>query len=130
MEKKKEFTYRGKTIEELKQLNVREFAKLLKSKSRRTILRQFQDIENFINKAKEEMSTKNSIKTHKRYLIIVPQMVGMKINIHKGNIFVPVEITKEMLGHRLGEFAATRTKVSHGAAGIGGTKGTKSMAKK
>ena len=44
----REFTFRGKTLEELKQLDTREFAKYLKSRARRTVLRQFDKIENFI----------------------------------------------------------------------------------
>ncbi len=128
--KKKEFTYRGKTIEELKALDVREFAKYLKSRSRRTVLRQFQEIENFINRAKKKMSKDKKLRTHKRDLIIVPGMVGMKLQIYDGHNFMPLEITGEMLGHRFGEFSITRKRVTHGEAGIGATKGSKSQSKK
>jgi len=127
---KKPFTFRGKSIEELKSLDVREFAKYLKSRARRAILRQFQDIEDFVSRAKKKAGKNKPIKTHKRTVIIVPQMVGMKIQTYNGHEFVPTEITKEMLGHRLGEFSPTRGKVKHGAAGIGSTKGSKSQAKK
>jgi len=127
---KKAFTYRGKTIEELKTLDVREFAKYLKSKTRRVALRQFQDIENFVSRAKKKAEKNKQIKTHNRDMIIVPQLVGMKIYIHNGHEFVQIEIMKEMLGHRLGEFAPTRSKVKHGNAGVGSTKGSKSQSKK
>lgn len=130
MAEKKIFTYRGKTLEELKTLDVREFAKYLTSRTRRMVLRQFNDIENFINRAKEKIEKKKSIRTHKRDLVIVPEMVGMKIHIYNGNSFVPVEVIGEMLGHKFGEFAMTRGKVKHSAAGIGATKGSKSQAKK
>lgn len=131
MMKKKEFTYRGKTLEELKNLDVREFAKLLKSRQKRTVLRNFQEIEKFVTRAKEKSEKgKKIIRTHQRDLVIVPQMVGMKIQIHNGKTFVPAEISGEMLGHKLGEFAPTRTKVKHSKAGIGATKGTKHKAKK
>ena len=53
MIKKKEFTYRGKTLDELKSLDVREFAKFLKSYQRRNVLRNFQEIERFVSKSKE-----------------------------------------------------------------------------
>jgi small subunit ribosomal protein S19 len=128
--KKKEFTYRGKTVEELKKLDVREFAKFLESRSRRAALRQFQDIENFISRCRKKESKDKKIKTHKRNLIIVPQMVGMKMQIHNGNKFLPLEITGEMLGHRLGEFSPTRNRVKHSKAGVGSTKGSKSKSKK
>lgn len=128
--RKKEFRYKGKTIEELEALDVREFAKYLKSRQRRTVLRQFQEIEKFINRAKEKIAKKKPIKTHQRTLVIVPEMIGMKIQIYNGRNFVPVEIVEEMLGHRLGEFAPTRARVKHGSAGIGATKGSRAQAKK
>lgn len=128
--RKKEFTYKGKTIKELEALNVREFAKYLKSRQRRTVLRQFQQIEKFINRAKEKIAKKKPIKTHQRILVIVPEMIGMKIQIYNGRNFVPVEIVEEMLGHRFGEFAPTRARVKHGSAGIGATKGSRAQAKK
>ena len=126
---KKQFTYRGKTVEELKKLDIREFAKLSRSRQRRTILRQFQKIEDFVNRAKNKIAKNKPIKTHQRNLIIVPHMVGMRIYVHNGKDFVPVDITGEMLGHVLGEFSLTRVKVKHGAAGVGATKGTKAQSK-
>ena len=127
--KRKEFTYRGKTLDELKALDVREFAKYLKSRQRRTVLRQFQEIEKFVNSANEKLAKDKKLRTHKRDLVIVPGMVGMKIQIYDGHSFIPTEITGDMLGHRFGEFAVTRKKVSHGEAGIGATKGSKAKAK-
>lgn len=127
---KKQTTYRRKTIEELKALSVREFAKLAPARTKRTILREFQDIENFVNRSMKKMGKGKQIRTHKRYLPIVPQMVGMKINIHNGKTFAPIIIIEEMLGHKLGEFALTRGKTKHGVAGVGATKGSKFKAKK
>jgi len=128
--RKKEFTYRGKTVDELKKIDVREFSKHIKSGPRRTVLRQFQQIEDFVNRAKIKISRNKSVKTHKRELIVVPEMVGMKIGVHDGKSFVPVVITGDMLGHRFGEFAPTRAKIKHSKAGIGATKGSKFKAKK
>ena len=127
---KKHFTFRGKTLEELQKLDVREFAKFAKSRQRRIILRQFQEIEKFITRAKIKIAKNKSVKTHSRDLVIVPAMVGMRLNIHNGRSFVPVDVIGEMLGHEFGEFAMTRVKVKHGGAGIGATKGTKHKAKK
>ncbi len=128
--KRKEFTYRGKTLEELKKLDVREFSKYMKSGPRRTALRQFQQIENFISRAKAKINKNKPVRTHERSLVIVPDMVSMKVNIHDGRSFIPIIITGEMLGHRLGEFAMTRGRVKHSKAGIGATKGSKFKAKK
>ena len=126
----KEIIYRGKTIEELKQLDTREFAKLTESKPRRAILKQTSSIESFIKKCEELSKQKKQIKTHLRDLVVVPKMVGHKILIHNGKQFLEIELTIEMLGHRLGEFALTRQKVKHGAAGLGATKSSMAKATK
>ena len=128
--KKKELTYRGKTLEELKQLDVREFAKLLKSNEKRTALRQTDELQKFVLKCKKFSEKNKPIKTHLRHLVIIPQMIGHTIQVHNGKTFVPVQINIEMLGHRLGEFSVTRTKVKHGAAGVGATRGSASMSVK
>jgi len=111
--KKKEFKYRGKTMEELKALDVREFAQYLPARKRRTVLRSFQSHEDFVSRAKLKEQKKKIIKTHLRDLVIVPALVGMKIQIYNGNKFVPIEVTGEMLGCKMGEFAPTRAKIVH-----------------
>jgi len=50
--------------------------------------------------------------------------------VHNGKEFVPIDITIDMLGHRLGEFSVTRQKVKHGAAGIGATRSSASASVK
>jgi len=128
--KKKEFTYKGKTIDELKTLDVREFAKFLRARQRRTLLRNFQEIEEFINRSKVKLGKNKPIRTHQRSLIVVPEMIGWKVFIYNGNKFVPVEVTGEMLGHVFGEFAPTRARIKHSKAGVGATKGSKHKSKK
>ena len=127
---KKQFKYRGKDIEELKALDTREVAKYLNSRSRRTVLRNFQEIENFVARCKKKIEKGKKIKTHLRKIIVVPQMVGMNIQVHSGNKFVPVDVTAEMIGHYLGEFALTRGRIMHSKSGVGATKGSKSKSKK
>lgn len=127
--KKKEFKFKGKSVEELKTLDVREFAKLVGARQRRTILRNFQAHEEFISKCNKRTSKNKPIRTHSRDLVVVPQLVGMKIAIYRGNQFVPVEITGEMLGHVFGELAPTRARIKHTKSGVGATKGTKSKKK-
>jgi len=128
--KRKEFKFKGKTVEELKVLDVREFAKFLRSRQRRTVLRQFQEIEKFISRSKAKLAKGNRIKTHQRDLVVVPKMIGMRIQIYNGQNFVPVDIVGEMLGHKFGEFALTRARIKHGSAGVGATKGSKHKSKK
>ena len=128
--KKKEFKFRGKTLEELQALEVREFAQFLKSRQRRATLRQFHEIEKFIARANKKISRNKAVKTHSRELVVVPKMIGMKIHIYNGRSFEPVDISENMLGHRFGEFAPTRTRTKHGNAGVGATKGSKFKSKK
>jgi len=128
--RKKEFKYRGKTIEELQKLDVREFANLVKSRERRNILRNFQKMEDFVKLAKKKIESKKAIRTHARDIIIVPQMIGMKISVYNGQNFLPFEVTGEMLGHKFGEFSLTRAKIKHSKMGVGATKGSKSKSKK
>ncbi|MGC9309288.1 MAG: 30S ribosomal protein S19 [Candidatus Nanoarchaeia archaeon] len=125
-----EETYRGRTLEELKKMNAREFASLVKSRARRTILRNHNVIENIIKEWKIRQEKGKAIKTHKRDLVIIPEMVDMTIHIHNGKQFMPVKITQKMLGHRLGEFAKTRKEVKHGAAGVGATKSSAALSVK
>ena len=63
---------------------------------------------------------KHQIKTYSRASIIIPEMIGYTINVHNGKTFVAVYIQENMIGHKLGEFAPTRTFRSHaGAAKVG-----------
>lgn len=127
--KSKELKFRGKSLDYLKTLDIREVAKYVPSRSRRTILRNFNIIEKFVRTCEEKIRRNKRIKTHMRDIVIVPKMVGMSINIHNGKTFEEVNITVDMIGHRLGEFTLTRQKVAHSAAGIGATRGSKAAKK-
>jgi len=58
---------------------------------------------------------KRPIKTWSRRSMVSPEMVGLTIAIHNGRQHVPVFVTEDMVGHKLGEFAATRTFKGHAA---------------
>jgi small subunit ribosomal protein S19 len=60
-----------------------------------------------------DKNDKRPIKTWSRRSMIMPEMVGLTIAIHNGRAHVPVYITEEMVGHKLGEFALTRTYKGH-----------------
>ncbi len=65
-----------------------------------------------VQKAQE--STKKSVlKTWSRSSMVIPSMVGITIAVHNGKTFVPVYVTENMVGHKLGEFAPTRTYKGH-----------------
>jgi len=127
--KAKEKKYRGNSLEYLQGLSIRECAKFMPSRSRRTILRNFNNIEKFVKNCDDKIKRKKKIKTHLRDMIVVPRIVGMNIAVHNGKIFQDIPIVIEMIGHRLGEFAMTTQRVKHSAAGIGATKGSRAKKK-
>ena len=63
---------------------------------------------------KMQKGSKTPIKTWSRRSMIIPEFVGFTFNVHNGRAFVPVFVTENMVGHRLGEFAPTRTFKGHG----------------
>jgi small subunit ribosomal protein S19 len=61
----------------------------------------------------QETKKKTVIKTYSRSSMIIPDMVGLTIGVHNGKTFVPIFITENMVGHKLGEFAPTRSFRGH-----------------
>jgi small subunit ribosomal protein S19 len=64
----------------------------------------------------EDGGRKSPIKTWARASMIVPEFVGHTFNVHNGKVFVPVFVTENMVGHKLGEFSPTRAFRTHGMA--------------
>ena len=62
-----------------------------------------------------ELNKKAVIKTWSRRSTIMPQFVGLTFGVHNGNKFIPVSVSEEMVGHKLGEFSPTRTYYGHAA---------------
>jgi len=62
-----------------------------------------------------EKNDRKPVKTWSRRSIVLPQMVGLTIAVHNGRQHVPVLVNEDMFGHKLGEFAATRTYRGHAA---------------
>ncbi len=121
--RKGEYTYRGRTVEELRSLSLEDFAQLLPARERRTIKRGF--TEGRKNVMQQLKDGKDGVRTHHRDIIILPEMVGRQIEVYNGKTFVKVEVQPEMIGHRFGEFAPTRPKVTHGSAGVGATRSSR-----
>ena len=125
---KKEFSYRGHSLEELQAMTVKELAQVLPAQQRRKITRGFTDAEKSFLKSIEKK--KKNLETHCRDMLILPNMVGLLLKIHNGKEFTLVEVKKEMIGHRLGEFALTRKNIKHSAPGIGATRSSASLSVK
>ncbi|MBT6690085.1 30S ribosomal protein S19 [archaeon] len=115
--KSKDKFFRGKNVEELKAFPTREFAKLVRSRERRTIMRNYDVIEAFVKRMDDKIANGKMMKTHNRTIVIVPRMVGKRIGVYNGKEFLKVDITHEMLGHRLGEFSMTRKIAKHTSLG-------------
>ncbi len=62
-----------------------------------------------------ETNDRRVIKTWSRRSTIIPEMVGLTFAVHNGRKFIPVFVTENMVGHKLGEFAPTRTFYGHAA---------------
>ncbi len=124
----KEFSYRGHNLSSLIGMSMDEFINLLPSRQRRSLQRGLTPEQRILleklREAKEaqKQGKEVNLKTHVRDLIILPEMVGIKIQIHNGKEFVNVEMKPEMIGHYLGEFAVTNKPVRHGTPGIGASR--------
>ena len=121
----KTFYYRGKTVEELKRMSIKEFAQLVPARSRRSLLGEQTPAAKAFYKRLEKKA--GNIRTHCRDVVITPLLMGRTIMLYNGKEYVQVMVTEEMLGHYLGEFAHTRKKVSHSAPGIGATRSSASV---
>ncbi|MDD5111902.1 MAG: 30S ribosomal protein S19 [Candidatus Altiarchaeota archaeon] len=126
---KKEFHYRGYTLEQLKAMPMDELAKVYPSRLRRTLKRGLSEMQKKVltavkrnRKIVDSGGKQETIKTHCRDLPLLPEMVGLVIGVYNGKEYVPAEIKPEMLGEVLGEFAPTRKIVKHGSPGVGATR--------
>ena len=105
-------------------------ATLMPSRAKRSLSRGLNlDCEKLLEKIRNNSSGK-VIKTHSRRMYVLPEMVGTTIGIHNGKDFVNVEIIPEMIGHALGEFAMTRSSVTHTGPGVGATRSSTHVALK
>ncbi|MFA0821900.1 MAG: 30S ribosomal protein S19 [Methanomethylovorans sp.] len=121
--RKGEFTFRGKTLEQLQALSLEEFTELLTARERRSIRRGFNDHQKDVMQQVKDGAS--NVRTHYRNVIILPDMVGKTVSVYNGKSFLDFEIQPEMIGHRFGEFALSRSKVSHGSAGVGATRSSR-----
>lgn len=126
----KKFTFRGKTLEELKAMPQSEFMKLIKSRARRAMKRGFTEVEKKLIVKAKAAKDGAFIKTHAREMIVLPEFVGKRFGVYSGKEWKSIDIKEEMIGHRLGEFSLTRRFGKHSGPGIGATKGSKNVALK
>ena len=123
--RKKEFLYRGYTLEELLAMSFEEVLSLMPSRSRRTYLRGLNYEQQLLfDKLKDATEP---VRTHRKDLPIIPQFVGKTVSVYNGREFKDVEIKPEMIGCFIGEFVMTRKPPVHSGPGVGATRSSKFM---
>lgn len=123
---KKEFTYRGKTLPELKELSLEETLEILPSGVRRSYTRGVTKGEKKLLDRIDKLEPGSTVlRTHYRHLAVLPRFVGHRVAVYDGQEFVEVTIAPEMIGHRLGEFAASTKYCQHSGVGVGATRSSK-----
>jgi small subunit ribosomal protein S19 len=124
---KKEFKYRGLTLDELNMMTTEELLHYLPSRARRSIKRGLTPRQNSLLEKIRTIKKGNTIRTHLRDMIILPQFVDHTLAIYNGKEFLPITIKQEMIGHYLGEYVLTRSDVKHSGPGVGATRSSKYM---
>jgi len=122
------FFYRGYEVHKLLDLTHAELMKLLHARARRHFARGSTSkacakLMKRLRAAKKdapENEKPDTIKTHLRNTIILPEMVASVVGVYNGLNFTQVEVKPDMVGHYLGEFAITYKPCKHGRAGLGG----------
>jgi small subunit ribosomal protein S19 len=108
-------------------MSMDEFIKLLPSRQRRSLLKGLTNEQRILMEHVRQSRTKNGgkpapVKSHVRDMIVIPEMLGLTLQLHSGKEYVAIEIKPEMIGHFVGEFAITNQKVVHGTPGIGASR--------
>jgi small subunit ribosomal protein S19 len=125
--RKREFTYRGRTLPELQAMSLEELARILTARARRSIRRGFNnETREFLERLSATPAEK-VVRTHCRDAVILPLHVGRRVAIHTGKEFKEIEVRPEMIGHYYGEFALTRRFEKHSGPGVGATRSSKFM---
>ncbi|NLL94837.1 MAG: 30S ribosomal protein S19 [Thermoplasmatales archaeon] len=125
--KKKEFLYRGNTMEQLLAMPLEEVIELMPSRSRRTYELGLNYEQQLLYDGLVAAEPGQVVRTHRRDLPIVPQFVGKTVSVYNGKEFKDVEIKPEMIGHFIGEFVLTRKTPQHSGPGVGATRSSKFM---
>jgi small subunit ribosomal protein S19 len=122
-------TWKGRTEEDVLKMDMQEFLTLIPTRQRRSLNRANHTPEHKKLLRRLAAGEKN-IKTHCRNVVITPNMIGQMIKVYNGKEYMLVAVTLEMLGHYLGEFSHSRRLVSHGSAGVGATRSSKTVSAK
>lgn len=128
----RKFTFRGVDLDALLDLTSEQLMELVHARARRRFSRGLKkkgmSLVKKLRKAKKECGAydkPDTVKTHLRNMIIVPEMIGSVVGVHNGKVFTSVEVKADMVGHYLAEFSISYKPVRHGRPGIGATSSSK-----
>lgn len=122
IERGKEILFRGKTLEQLLEMDMSELLKIMPARARRSLKRGYNIEQQRLHK---KLLENDSVRTRVRDMVILPQYVGKTVSVHNGNGYQTFTIKEDMIGHYLGEFSQTRKEVKHSGPGVGATRGSK-----
>tara|TARA_B100000482_G_C12607277_1_gene297594 strand:+ start:553 stop:1035 length:483 start_codon:yes stop_codon:yes gene_type:complete len=125
----RKFSYRGVDLDQLLDLKTDALVDLFRARIRRRfkrgLTRKPMKLVKKLRKAKKEATggeKPETVRTHLRNMVIVPEMIGSVVGVYNGKVFNTVEIKPEMVGTYLGEYSITYRPVSHGRSGLAGGK--------
>merc|ERR1712164_100596 len=117
----KKFAYRGIDLEKLLDMSNQDLMELFRARARRKFSRGIKRkpiaLLKKLRKAKRDTAygeKPESVKTHLRNMVIVPEMIGSVVGVYNGKQYIKVEVKPEMIGHYLAEFSITYKPISHG----------------
>ena len=126
----KKFAYRGVDLDKLLDMSNQDLMELFRARQRRKFSRGIKrkpiTLLKKLRAAKRETAygeKPETIRTHLRNMVIVPEMIGSVVGVYNGKQHITVEIKLEMIGHYLAEFSITYKPIKHGRAGMAGSKG-------
>src|SRR5438128_4245501 len=103
----RQFTYRGHSVDELKQMSMDEFIKLLPSRQRRSLIKGLTNeqrilMEHVRKSRKENGSRPAPVRSHVRDMIVIPEMLGLTLQLHSGKKYGAIELTRGMIVYSVG----------------------------
>ena len=125
--RKREFSYRGHSLADLKAMDLPTLAGVLGARARRSIRRGFNTETAAFFDRMRATPVEKVVRTHCRDALVLPEHVGRRVSIYSGKEFKEIEVRPEMIGHYFGEFCLTRRFEKHSGPGVGATRSSKFM---
>ena len=129
----KNYKYRGYTLEELQRISMEDFIKLLPARQRRSLMRGLKpEHKKLLERIRKAVASgsKKPVRTHVKDMIILPEMVGLTLQVYNGITYISIQISPWHIGRYIGEFIPTAKIVQHGEPGLKATRSSLHIAAK